>query len=126
MREYKIDKIKIEEYAERNSNRLRKLLILSMIIPTIILILINIKKDTLDEIWLNLISLIISTFIFGFIYLNAKTLVRLCAKNLVITLDDNSIVRSIDLDNEPKMNFMHKFEFNTVRFLGKATPITLK
>ena len=71
-----------------------------------------------DLIWVMTGSLLFTTLIVGLIYLNNKKLTRLNAENLRIVVDDASITRVIDLDNESRMNFLHKYAYQRAKSIS--------
>ncbi len=109
MKEYKIEPSRIKEYIKRNDSRVFKILIFTMIgMPFLMFPMTQQEGAPKDVIWIMLGSLLFTTLIVGLIYLNNKKLTRLSAENLKIEIDDVSITRIIDLDNESRMNFLHK------------------
>lgn len=116
MREYKIDTNRISDYTKRNDNRVFKILIFTMIgMPFLMFPMTQQEGAPKDLIWIISGSLLFTTLIVGLIYLNNKKLTRLSAENLRIIVDDVSITRIIDLDNEPKMNILHKSAYQRAK-----------
>lgn len=117
MKEYKIDKNKIRDYTKRNDNRVFKILIFNLIFMPFLMLAMAWKEDVpKDFVWFVSGFTLFMTLIFGLIYLNNKKLTLLTAENLRIIVDDFSITRIVDLDNEPRMNLLHKIAYRR----GKA------
>lgn len=116
MKEYKIDTNRISDYTKRNDNRVFKILIFTLFgIPFLMFPMTQQEGAPQDLIWMMSGSLLFTTLIVGIIYLNNKKLTRLSAENLRIIVDDVSITRIIDLDNEPRMNFLHKSAYQRAK-----------
>ncbi|NME68591.1 hypothetical protein [Flammeovirga aprica] len=109
MKEYRINKQKISDYTKRNDNRVFKILLFTMLgMP--ILMYPSMGKS-LEPFLIMSFSLLTTALIVGLIYLNNKKLTRLSAENLRILIDENTITRVIDLEHEPRMNFLHKYSY---------------
>jgi len=114
MKIYKIDSSKISEYTKRNDNRLFKAITIA--IASLPFLMFLIMWDTPAEfIFIPLFSILLAALMLGLVYLNNKKLTRLTAENLQIIVDDNSIIRVIDLDNEPRLNFLHKITYDKAK-----------
>ena len=116
MKTYKIDSSKISDYTKRNDNRVFKILAITMVAMPFLMFPMTKQKDAPAElIYILLFSMLFTALIIGLIYLNNKKLTRLTAENLKIVIDDNSITRVIDLDNEPRLNFLHKMAYDRAK-----------
>lgn len=118
--EYKIELNKISGYTKRNDNQVLKILIYTMIGLTILIIPTVIKQSGMEGLIPLSISFIFTTSIIGLIYLNNKKLTKLSAENLKIIIDDLSITRIINLDNEPGMNFLHKYNYARAKIISDS------
>lgn len=116
MKTYKVDNSKISEYTKRNDNIVFKTLAIALLAMPFLMFFITKRMDApADFFYIMLFSLLFVALIFGLIYLNNKKLTRLTAENLQIVIDDNSITRVIDLDNEPRLNFFHKLTYSRAK-----------
>lgn len=113
MKTYKIDNSKISEFTKRSNNRVFKIKILAITIVTTMCVLmfsmIRQKDVSAELIYTMLLPLLFTTIIIGLNYLNNKKLTNLVAENLKIIIDENSITKVIDLENDPRLNFLHRF-----------------
>ncbi len=121
MKTYKIDNSKISEYTKRNDNRVFKILaITTLAMPFLMFPMIK-QEDAPDElIYVLLFSILFTALIVGLIYLNNKKLTKLTAENLQIVIDENSISRVIDLDKEPRLNFLHRMAYDRAKNISGA------
>ena len=116
MKTYKIDNSKISEYTKRNDNRILKILVITMVSMPLFLFPMTRQKDApAGLIYILLFSMMFTALVVGLIYINNKKLTRLTAENLQIVIDDNSITRIIDLDNEPRLNFFHRMTYDRAK-----------
>jgi hypothetical protein len=60
-------------------------------------------------------SFLFSAVMIGLIYWNNKKLTRLRAENLIIIVDEESKTCKIDLENEPRMNFLHRYGYEKAK-----------
>ncbi|MEA5429619.1 hypothetical protein [Arcicella lustrica] len=116
MKTYKIDNSKISEFTKRSNNRVFKILAITTVTISILMFPMTRQKDAPAElIYIMLFSLLFTTIIVGFIYLNNKKLTRLTAENLKIIIDENSITKVVDVENDPRLNFLHRFAINKAK-----------
>ena len=116
MKTYKIDSSKISEYTKRNDNRVFKILAITMVaMPFLMFPVLKQERAPKEVITIYIFSFAFTALIVGLIYLNNKKLTRLTAENLQIVVDDHSITRVIDLDNEPRLNFFHRMAYDRVK-----------
>ena len=119
MTEFKIDPNRVSEYTQRNDNRVLKILIFTMLSMPFLMYPMTQKEGAPQEsIWVMTGSLLFATLIVGLIYLNNKKLTRLNAENLRIVVDDASITRVIDLDNESRMNLLHRYAYRRAKSIS--------
>lgn len=115
MKTYKIDNLKISEYTKRNDSRaLKTILIALATMPMLMFPMTKQEGAPTQLINYMIFSLLFTAIIIGFIYLNNKKLTKLKAENLNIIIDDNSITKVIDLNNEP-LNFIHKMAYDRAK-----------
>lgn len=119
MKEFKIDPARLGEYTKRNDGRVLKILVITMLsMPFLMYPMTQMEGFPKEVAWAFLGSLLFTTLIVGSIYVNNKKMTRLSAENLVIRIDDSSITRTIDLDNEPRMNFLHKYGYKRAKSIS--------
>ncbi len=119
MKEFKLNPDRISEYTKRTSNRVLRTIIFVLIGISFLTFLMTQQKGFPKEsIGIIFTSHFLAIIILGLIYLNNSKLSRLCAENLRIVVDDVSISRIIDLENEPRMNFMHKYGYKRAKHIS--------
>ncbi|SDL25823.1 hypothetical protein SAMN05421823_10535 [Catalinimonas alkaloidigena] len=116
MKEYRIDPTKIPQYTRRKDNRVFRILLIALLsFPLFALLLPQPAGAPTEAMWTVVAAFLVTGGIVGSIYLNNKKLTRLSAENLRIVLDDASITRTIDLEKEPRMNFLHRFSYQRAK-----------
>jgi hypothetical protein len=122
MKEYKIKENRISDYAKKVNNRVFIVLAICMLSFPLLMYPMTMQEGAPDEmIWIIIGSMLLTYPIIGLIYLNNKKLSRLVAENYKVTIDESSIVKSIDLDSEPRMNFFHKYAFKRAKKISDGT-----
>ncbi len=121
MKQYRLHRNKIKDYTKRQDNRVFKMLLVAMLLMTLLML----PMILLDEMyramaWMFVVSLVFTNLVVFLIYRNNQKLGLLGAKNLLVTIDDTSITRIIDLDNEPRMNFLHKYAYQNAKQISGA------
>jgi hypothetical protein len=109
MKEFFIKPENIGNYTKKNNNRVFKLLLWSTVISGVIISL-SLSKSLNTKVLLAILANFLFMFLLiGFLYWNNKKFTRLVADNLKIVIDESSISRVLDMDNEPRMNILHKY-----------------
>lgn len=117
MKIYKIDSSKISAYTNRITNRLLKIILSSMILVMVLIFYTfpNQNEPISEKLPSLLISFSFSSVLMGFLYFNNKKLTFYMAESLQIIIDDTSITRKINLDQDMRLNFIHRSSYNKAK-----------
>jgi len=116
MKIYKIDDSKISEYSKRNNKKLFKMIIFGAIAAFMPVFLITQLEGSSGELtYIMLFSFLIMAIFIGIVFINNIRFAQIAAENLQIIVDDSSITRIINLDNELRLNFLHKIGYKKAK-----------
>ncbi len=109
MKTYKIDPNQITTYSRRSNSNFLKMLIIVMAGFSALTYFTYINDNTSqNDINIHIISMGITFLMLIANAFNSLKFGRIMAENMIYTIDENTISRSIDMSHETRLNFMHK------------------
>jgi hypothetical protein len=115
MKEYRLRKEAISSYVKRIDNKAMTALI--VVLVTGYLVLLFMYRDQLGDLMRSSLGFPVLVVLLMLIVMwyNNKKLALYCAENLRIYADGYSVKRVIDLDEETRLNWLHRIGYNRAR-----------
>ncbi|HLP51167.1 MAG TPA: hypothetical protein VK154_09815 [Chitinophagales bacterium] len=112
MKVYKLKEESIPLYVNKVNGLVGKIIAFALIIAVLVMLLPLIMTKNMEMLSIYGASMLFTGLVVAGIYHNNKKFSKLCAENLEVIITADSITRKIDMENETRMNFFHKFSFN--------------
>jgi len=120
MKEYKLQREAISSYVKRTDNKAMTSIVVVFVICYLVMLFVH--RDQLGTLMRSSLGfpVLLTLLMLVVIWYNNKKLTLYCAENLRIYADDHSIKRVINLDDDPRLNWLHKIGYTRAKKTSHA------